>query len=220
MQRQLLLSAVFIFITVAVSAQLHHVYIGKGASTLYLSTAPESSTSAFPDRYLNSEWKQGSVMTTQKTLLSPVKLRYNISTNQFEVISTLNPEAVKRINIDGKVFVYTSFQNKKGVTGRSYFQLLSEGKTRLLLQRTVSRKAGKKGLYGYPPFETVHETYFIQKGDHPAVAVKRTQKSILSVLSDRKKQLDEWLQQNNINFYRVNDIVRLLKYYNHLKTGS
>ncbi|UBM63101.1 hypothetical protein LA303_03775 [Candidatus Sulfidibacterium hydrothermale] len=220
MLKQLLLSVIFILISFLGTAQVHNVYVGSGSSTLYLSTMPENATPGFPDRYLNSEWKTGSIITTQNTKLNPVKLRYNISTGQFEIVSVVNPKVVRRINIDGKVFVYTSYQTKDGAIKESYFQLLSEGDTHLLLRRNVLRKAGKKGLYGYAPFETVHETYFIQKGNHPAVEVKRNQKSILAVLSDENKPLEAWLRQNNINFYNINDLVRVLKYYNHLKTGS
>ncbi len=220
MSKQLLLSVVFILTSFFATAQVHNVYIGSGASTLFLSTTPEEASPGFPDRYLNNEWKKGSIITTQNTMLNPVKLRYNISTGQFEIVSVVNPKVVRRINLDGKVFVYTSYQTKDGNIKNSYFQLLSEGNTHLLLQRKVLRKAGKKGLYGYAPFETVHETYFIQKGNHPAVEVKRNKKNILAVLSDEKKPLEAWLKQNSISFYNISDLARLLKYYNHLKTES
>ncbi len=201
---------------VQAAGQIHNVYIGSGSSTLTLSSSSNTAGTGFPDRYLNSDWKKGSVITTRQTMLNNVGLRYNISTGQFEIVSTLNPEIVKRINLDGKVFVYIAYLDDAGQTKHSYFQLLSEGNTRLLMLRKVHRKAGKKGLYGYDPYEKVQESYYIQKGDAPAVLVKRNKKSILSVLSDKEKQLDEWLQKHSVSFYKIGDVVQLLKYYNTL----
>lgn len=213
---------VFFLFLVSFSAvsQVHNVYIGSGSASLYLRSTPDAPGQAFPDRYLNSDWKKGSVITRQKTLLNNVGLRYNISKGQFEIVSVLNPVVVKRINLDGKVFVYGRFLDGQGRVKETYFQLLSEGKTRLLMRRTVSRKQGKKGLYGYDPYETVKQIFYIQKGEQPAVEVKRNKKSILSVLSDEEKPLEEWLRKHSISFYKTSDLALLLKYYNSLKTGS
>ncbi len=211
---------VLFFISFSAVSQIHNVYIGSGSSSLYLSSTPDVHGNAFPDRYMNTDWKKGSVITRQSTMLNNVGLRYNISKGQFEIVSVLNPSVVKRINLDGKVFVHTRFLDEKGQVKSAYFQLLSEGETRFLIRRTVSRKQGKKGLYGYDAYETVKETYYIQKGKHPAVEVKRNKKSILAVLSDEEKPLDEWLRKHSISFYKTTDVARLLKYYNRLKSAS
>lgn len=200
-------------------SQVHNVYIGSGSSTLYLSSTPDTHAAGFNDRYLNSDWKIGSVITHQNTMLTNVGLRFNITKGQFEVVSSLNPKVVKRINLNGGVFVYTKYFGKNNVLKESYFQLFNEGNTRLLMRRSVLRKQGKKGLYGYAPYESVQETYYIQKGDKPAVQVKRNKKSILSVLSDEEKPLENWLNDNDISFYKVSDVSKLLKYYDSLKDG-
>ena len=202
------------------TAQVHNVYVGSGSSSLYLSSTPDPHGAGFNDRYLNSDWKTGSVITKKNTLLNNVGLRFNITKGQFEVVSTLNPTVVKRINLNGLVFVYTRYAGKNGTIKDSYFQLLTEGNTHMLMRRSMLRKSGKKGLYGYDPYETVQETYYIQKGNEPAVQVKRNKKSILAVLSDKEQQLNSWLRQNDISFYKASDVGKLLKYYNSLEDGN
>ncbi len=215
--KKLLFAALALFLfSVPSFSQVHNVYIGSGSSSLFLSSTPDANHAGFPDRYLNSDWKEGSVITRQQTMLNNVKLRFNITKGQFEIVSTLNPERVRRINLDGKVFVYTDYLDDNGQVKNAYFQLLSEGNTHLLLRRKLLHKPGKKGLYGYEPYETVQELYYIQKGDKPAVQVKRNKKSILSVLSDQEKQLEEWLDKHSVSFYKISDVAKLLKYYNTL----
>ena len=220
MKKILLIAFAGILFPLLAVSQVHNVYIGSGSSTLSLSSTPNSRTTGFNDRYLNSEWKSGSVITNQNTMFNNVGLRYNITKGQFEVVSSLNPKVVKRINLNGDVFVYAKYIDKNHISKESYFQLLTEGNTRLLLRRTMFHKQGKKGLYGYDPYETVIETYFIQKAGHPAVMVKRNKKSILSVLSDEGKPLESWLHNNDISFYKISDIGKLLKYYDRLKAGQ
>jgi hypothetical protein len=217
MKKLLLIVLIGILFPLIALSQVHNVYIGNGSSSLYLSSTPDPHGVGFNDRYLNTEWKNGSVITNQNMLLNNVGLRFNITKGQFEVVSSLNPKVVKRINLNGDVFVYTGYVDKNGEVKETYFQLLSEGNTRLLMRRSVLRKQGKKGLYGYDPYETVRETYYIQKGNKPAVQVKRSKKSILSVLSDEEKPLESWLHNNDISFYKISDVGKLLKYYDSLK---
>ena len=219
MKRLLLSFFVAFLLSETAFSQIHNVYIGSGSSTLFLTSTADPHGAGFPDRYLNSDWKKGSVITTNKTMLNNVGLRYNLSTGEFEIVSTLNPKVVKRINLDGKVFVYTDYLDASGKTKSSYFQLLSEGSTRLLLLRHLKRKPGKKGLYGYDPYETVQEVYFIQNGNNPAVQVKRNKKSILSALPGHDRQLEEWLRKHSVSFYKISDLAKLLKYYNSLASS-
>ncbi len=215
----LLIFIVGFFMSTGLSAQIKNVYIGNGSSSLILESTGDYGPAGFNDLYMNPDWKMGTVITKKKALIKNLGLRYNVTSGQFEVVSVLNPDLIKRINLDGKVFVYTSYLNK-GKKGRRYFQLLSEGKTHLLLARYVSRKAGKKGLYGYDPYQTIEETYYLQKGNQPAVPIKRNKKSILSLLADQKAKVEAFLRNNNLSFFNVNDIGKLLRYYDSLNAQS
>jgi len=216
MKNFLFVFMVGLFVSTSLSAQIKNVYIGSGSSSLILESTGDAGPAGFNDLYMNPEWKVGTVITKKKSLIKNLGLRYNVTSGQFEVVSVLNPDLVSRINLDGKVFVYTNY-SYKGRTGQRYFQLLSEGKTRLLLARQVSRKAGKKGLYGYDPYQTVEETYYLQKGDQPAVPVKRNKKSILSLLADEQAEMETYIHDNNLSFFSPQDIGKLLKYYDSLK---
>lgn len=206
----------FLLFGISLQAQIHNVYIGSGSSSISLSSTGEANPAGFNDLYVNPEWKLGSIVTKENSLIQNLGLRFNVSAGQFEMVTLVNPDRVKRVNLDGKIYVYTQFLKGEGKVAEGYFQLLTEGKTRLLLQRKVERKAGKKGLYGYEPFQTILERYFLQKGDHPAVEVKRTKKAIMEQLSDKKQALEAFIKDKNLNLYHVKDIGILLKYYNTL----
>ena len=218
MKNLLIVFVALFFISHNLSAQVNNVYIGSGASSLILQSTGEANPAGFNDLYMNPEWKTGTIITQKNTLIQNLGLRYNVTSGQFEVVSMVNPELVSRINLDGKVFIYTSYV-RKGKIAKAYFQLLSEGETRLLLARKVDRKAGKKGLYGFDPFQTISETYFLQKGDKPAVEIKRNKKSILNQLSDKRSEIEIFIHENNLNLYSVKDIGSLLKYYDTILTN-
>jgi len=206
----------FLFLAVAMQAQVHNVYIGSGSAGLSLSSTGEATPAGFNDLYINSDWKLGTIITKENALIQNLGLRFNVTAGQFEMVSLVNPERVKRVNLDGKVFVYTRYVKPDGEEGEGYFQLLSEGKTHFMLQRSVERKAGKKGLYGYDAFQTIVSRYFIQKGEQAAVEVKKSKMGILDYLSDKKESLESFIREKNLSLYRIKDIGILLKYYDSL----
>ncbi len=141
-----------------------------------------------------------------------VELRYRFADDEMQImhqekIKAIVPQKVKKLIFknDGKeqIFVPMEYSNKKNVN-LGYFELLSDGKMKLLKQ---FQKSGK---------EKIKTVLFSQNETEPAKCFKVKKSSILKLMSDHKSSVAKFIVENKINVKNENDLKKVFDYYNSL----
>lgn len=179
--------------------------------------------------YFNDEWLTGDVYFQDTTEINKISIRYNIYTDELEFINNTSGQVfvINSDKISGfrfhepenpLYFKYMSLKPKKP-DEKSFFQILYEGKTRLLLKHKKQFiQADYKGAYAsgnkYDEYKD-DKIYYLVKDDEPAQRIKLTNKSVLSALEDDQPVLKEYASDNKIDCTNPEDIIRLLKFYDN-----
>jgi len=200
---------------ISTHAQQQSHYVRTGSSTILIQSNPDIKREQSGVKYLDDEWKVGSLQTSENQIISNVYFKYNVSSDKFEMRADLNPTKVGRIYCDKKVYFYSSYYQDNDIMN-GYFELLSEGNNKLLLKYDVKRIPGREGAFGYEASQNVIKKYYLKIGENPAVVIRKRNKEILEVLSDKKELLGKFIDANNLNLRKEMHIIRLLNYYDSL----
>ena len=177
--------------------------------------------------YLHDDFRLGSMVLKSDTLVEGIKYRFNIYTKQMEMffnndtLALVKPEKVKNIYFDSKSFIYTGFEENEKVE-MGYFQVLAEGECNLLLHYKVvfvPKSPPPTPLSpGNPNDQFVQfKYYFYQKGDNLAMLLSQKSKKILSLLADKKTEMDKYIKEKKLKTNDDKDLVEIFRYYNSLK---
>lgn len=101
------------------------------------------------------------------------------------------------------------------------FEVLVEGNISLLCRERISSKnvtAVNPNFYNTPTYQKnvlVYDYFFLDRqGNITPYNMKK--KELMSVVSKRQSQVNEYIKQNRLKFDRRNDIIRIIAFYNAL----
>jgi len=179
------------------------------------------------DPYYFKDFQKGKLIvnTGQKV---DVNLRYDIYANEMhinnnnEIYAIIHPEKIKLIEVDSIKFIYSDYvksPDDKTPGKGSYFILETAGKCNLLLKKNIRiQDAEPAKLYqdAKPPkFILTTDTYYLKTGDNPAVRIK-SKNDLISMLSDKKDALLRYISSEKLGTKNVEDLVKIVSYYNGL----
>jgi len=154
------------------------------------------------------------------------QMRYNIYNDQIEVQNSddnsivainKNPNFLCKILEDS--FKYLEYKNKNDVLTGGYFQVLSEGKTTLLLKYDCEyqpEKVGNPPVFKVTPAKFItKKTYYLLSEDKLTL-ISTKKKKFLEIFSEYKGQVNNYINRNNLNTNKDRDIIRIIAYYNSL----
>ncbi|MBE0649680.1 MAG: hypothetical protein IH595_02455 [Bacteroidales bacterium] len=196
-------------------------HIDAGGRKNYLS---ESDIDGSP--YLNNEFVKGEVLTENDVRYVGIPLRYNIYSDDIEfktssgqVLSIAFPGNIKEVKIGHDVFVYHLYFLSADRLNWGYFQLINTGKAEGLIgYRIIFQEAQPALAYKDPQppkFIPQPPYYFVSVDKKPAVRVQTT-KYLINLLGDHKKELESFAKKNHIKVRKLDDLRRILYYYNSL----
>lgn len=179
--------------------------------------------------FLNEYFTVGVIELNNGLKSGEVLLRYNISSDLFEILRNndtliLNrPFAVRYIYIDDKVFIFDPELRedaKRNLNG--YFQLRVDGKLSFYIKRRkdlsydsfVQNYKGGSGSKEYYYIEK--KPSFVGKTIEGKAFLLISARSLLKNLKDHKAEIKAFIKENKIKFKRENDIVEVIEYYNSL----
>jgi hypothetical protein len=172
--------------------------------------------------YLEPGWTNGEVVLTNQKVLTNIPLRYDIYHQQVQYIrnnDTLafaKPEEVATIDMAGKKLIYTEFPDE-GVVGKGYFEILSNGDTRILLHPVVKYHEERDPESNLKQDVFVRENhYYIQKPGKMPEQVEFNHKSILNVFSDKEPQVQEFIENNRYRMNTLDELQKVVAFYNSL----
>lgn len=126
------------------------------------------------------------------------------------------PEKIKRVDVDTLTIIYSTYQ--KSGTG-SYFILKTEGECSLLIKRNIrlqDAELPKPYQEGKPArFIYKDDAFYLKLGEEPAALI-RSKSDILLVLKNHEAEMNNYLSTNKVNIRKVEDLQKLIVYYNSL----
>lgn len=132
------------------------------------------------------------------------------------------PKKVEYIQIDSIKFIHSDFyesdkkpKNEQG----TYFIVKVDGKCKLLVKNNIILKNAKPSNGIIPAmnakFIPKSDSYFIKKEEKPAYIIQN-EKSIMSILSDKKPEISDFIKTNRLNSKKIEDLMKIVNYYNLL----
>jgi len=177
------------------------------------------------DPYMFKDFHQGK-FTLRSGESYDLDMRYDIYADQVHIKYNNNifglsqPEKAATIKIDTVTFVYCNVAKKNGIASdKAFFILKTDGKFKLLIKKRVILQDAvpEKPMQPAMPAKFVEskDSYYLQLNNGNAVWIKN-KKDLLASMNDKKDAISSFLDQKKINVSRVEDLVKIVEYYNTL----
>jgi hypothetical protein len=172
--------------------------------------------------YLYEEWLTGNIVLEGGEQFDSLLLRLVLVNNELQ-LKMDNKEY--KFNVIVKEFLLTApgkelrkFKSgaafDKPVNDKSFYEVLYEGKTQLLVKRKkqiVSEVTNIPGLKTKKYEE--NNSYFVYLPSGQIERIKKNNKSLINLLGDRKHNVEEVIEKQHLDCTKEADIVKLLQYY-------
>lgn len=175
--------------------------------------------------YFNEEFEWGQVLVNGKTK-STGNLRYNAVNSEIELqkgekeyTAVLKRNYISAL-IQNKLYkLYPYIEDNNNETIRiGYFTPLNEGNLKLLYKPEKKLRRGKTAATNYdrsvPPRYIDISSYYIQKGDEPAIKIYLRKKYFYDILG--KDNIKEYVKSNNLKLNKEDDAIKVMEYYNNM----
>ena len=156
--------------------------------------------------------------------------RYNLYAQEFEMVydrdtfAIVAPFHIKSISISNMKFLpglYVKRGGSRPYLGSAYFQVLSEGRCKLLLRHDVKIKGGSGPVTyswagGADAFVQYQQIYYQESEGSEVVLLKKRKKSIRKLFTDRSDEVEEFIRREKININDNAGLTKVFNYYNKL----
>ncbi len=173
--------------------------------------------------YLYNTWKDGICVLKDGSEQKNCKYRYNIYFQQMQFVSegdTLAfgaPDQIETLIFDNKSFIYCDFINAENKKTGSYFQIIEDGKNKLLLRRTINYQFKNETRTGLPYDTFIRQiSFYIKKGDLPAEKMPHGKKSFVKLFDENQNEISDFIKNNKLNVRNIDDMKKIISYYNTL----
>ncbi|MGI4750649.1 MAG: hypothetical protein ACRYFB_08450 [Janthinobacterium lividum] len=179
-------------------------------------------------QYLYEEWTKGDITMYDNTIYKNMDVKYSLLDDKLyfkgkdgqQVMSFSNPVKEFTVNDPSSAIKPITFRegykNIPGITMNSFLEILVSGKTQLL--KKVSKRIQTENVYpntSVNKYFTESKQYYLYILDRGTL-IKNDKKTILSILSDKKVPLENYIKENNLNLKEDNDLEKLITYYNSI----
>ena len=172
------------------------------------------------------DWKKGNVLLKTKERIDTVLLKYNLYT---DLLHVKVDDQEYQFNIDVSEFLLpdpvtnemalfrSGFNAEPGLNEKSFYQVLYDGKTKLLLKHKkiiISELTSTPGVKA-KVFED-QKSYFILTASGKMKKIKKKNKGILDLLEEKKVELKKMADTNKLKLVTDEEIIKVLEYYDSL----
>lgn len=170
---------------------------------------------------LYDDWKNGTLIMKDETVINNRPIRYNIYNQQMEFIfendtsALANPEEFDKIMLAGHTFVFGPFLCNESIH-RGYMELLYEGEASLYLHRfikytVIDKSTGPELQEDQEYFR--EDRYFYSNHTGPAKPFPLKKKQILELFNDPQKDVKLFLKESKNKLSTKEDFIQLFQYY-------
>ena len=232
------------------SSQVQNINIGGSFSgSFMLSGSGEAAYEISGSPYLSETWMFGSLEMKgdiveqarsdqkKKAQISEfLKInglfRYNLYAQEFEMVhnrdtfAIVAPFHIKSISFSNMKFLpglYVRRSGSRPYLGSAYFQVLSEGRCKLLMRHDVKIKSGGGPVTyswagGSDAFVQYQQLYYQEAEGAEVVLLKKRKKSIRKLFADRSDEVEEFIRREKINIKDNAGLTKVFNYYNSLES--
>ncbi len=195
-----------------------------GSTSLYVANPYEN---VYGSPYVDEEFRAGEILFKDSSIYKGISMRLNHNIDQIEfqqdgqILIIPNPEDLISVSFGNHLFTFEKYaKGKKNLSG--FFEVFVSGRTNLLYRRESiikreqlppSEMSGKN----YRDYFRTVDDYYIKKKGEPAFLVNNTPKSILKALSDKKPELEKFINQEKLKLKKEKDLKDLIEYYNYIQ---
>ena len=185
--------------------------VQKNSSKLYFLVTESFPLEARERKFLTNNFIESTIIDFEDEQFD-VELRYRFLDDEMQImhkgkIKALFPQKIKKLifkqNGTTQTFIPLKYSDKKTVN-LGYFELLADGKMKLLKQFQKSKK------------EKIKTVLFFQNESEPAKSFKVKKSSILKLMSRHKSAVSKFIVKKKINVKKENDLKKVFDYYNSL----
>jgi hypothetical protein len=188
----------------------------------FINTYPDVKGSPF----FIDNWTYSSMQLSNGATYERIKIRLDVCNQEVHVMKN-NIEIVIVPGYIKTLDLFDSVQNKKYLfksgfpkidnqTTNNFYQVLSEGPITFLksIRKTVA--VNKNDLSGEieKQFNT-YEDYYVFS-NNKMKRLKKEKEFIIGIVSGKKDQMELFIKENEINFKNINDLIKLIDFYNSL----
>lgn len=175
--------------------------------------------------YLEEKWNEGQIWLEGDSLPGVFDIRFNVFGNEMQFIHKKdtfaigNPLMLDKIVFANRHFEYLAFLHNDN-HNMAYFEVLVDGKLRLLARHYVSLKLGREPLTAYHPQNEYDwfvsgSVYYLQSSTqvNPAVIPDR-KKSWINMAEDKNDEISVFIKENRLKLHRKQDLISLVEFIN------
>lgn len=180
--------------------------------------------------YFFSDYHLAAITTDKNIVFDSVFVKLNLSNGDIQYLDKDGKEMITLIPVKKIIFYSTASPDQltSSVTltspygyinqpGSGIYEVLDSGKIQLLNELTISQKDetryGNAGVVRI--YEKKTQLYFFIGNDKLQKADKN-KKDILEIMSDKKGEIQDFIDKNLLNFRKDADILKIIHYYNSL----
>lgn len=175
--------------------------------------------------YLNDEFENGTIYTTEKQQYVDVPLRYNIYNEQLEfkspqgIIQALaTPEILELAKFGDTQIAYQPYISGNK-TKNGFFIVLSTGKASLYSKPEIAfKEATEPAAYKEaepPKFLRKSDEYYLRFDSTPAKRIGN-KKDLIAAFPDKQSEIKSYISKNKIKAGKAESLKKLVEYYNSL----
>jgi regulatory protein YycH of two-component signal transduction system YycFG len=216
----LLFAVVLSLLSVNCYSQNLKIQAPPGYNYIYYGNEISSNTEGSP---FVEDWKTADILLKNGKTIKNLMVRYNVYLNQMlykdngktYIIGT--PDSISKIIFPSKTLVYKEIKKDNKET-KYFVEVLIVGKMSLFIKHEVELRlanynialsVGNKNDRLIP----IDKLYF-QHNEDPACQIKKDK--ILDAMNDHKKEIDSYIDKENLSLKKQEDLIKLFTYYNQL----
>lgn len=170
--------------------------------------------------YLNDNWVRGTVKAKHNGKVYEIaKMRYDVYKDEVEYEENQKPyrfggEITEFITNEG--IFRNGFPAAESLTERSFYQVLFDGKVKLLKKNTVRVQSEKLYNSATQTKRFLKENSLYLFKDNSITRLKKDKKSLLEALSTKQEELEKFIKTEKLKLTKEEDIQRVVEKYEDL----
>jgi len=173
--------------------------------------------------YLRTDWTEGIVKLQNGQTFKGIQLKYDQVADELQfnhkgqTLSFVQPvQEFKLLTPEKELLFRNGFKTPEARSDKMFFEVLFDGGTKLIGRRSkqISESKEYNSATTTRKFVPVESFYIIREGS--AIKIRKDKKSVLSALSDKSAELENYIKSNNLNMKDEAGIIQLVKFYNSI----
>ncbi len=188
---------------------------------------PKLNNETLGSQFLDDLFYPARIILKSDTMVEGVDIRYNIFARHMQIktrkdtLILIHPEKVKSLEFNKRKFVHEQYLQGSELKDPDYFEVLAEGKCRLLRYREIKLLKKNPPLTPMSPgtdFDRLDlmESFCLQHQGEPVQFIKPNRKSVLAALKTNRADLERFVEKENIRFDQPDDLIKLISFFNSL----